>query len=251
MVYADYGVGKTTLAASADDVPEMTPVLYVDAEAGQLSLANRPKLHRVRVTTWRQISAVYEFLKALCRAREDNDLDMRAKLFTEVMPGREPVWYKSVVIDSLSEAYKYLVYQISGIRPEHQIHNDMPAMQWQQWGAASEMCRLMVRRFRDLPMHTTFVASVQTKEDDQKRQLRSPNFPGKLSFELQAFPDVVGFYVQTTGEEGQIVRRLNVSPGRTFQAKNRFVGQQVSVLLNPTMKDLMDLAKKSAEVVSS
>src|SRR5215211_5113491 len=63
LVYGQSGVGKTTLAGSADSVPEMRKVLVIDVEGGVLSLKDRfPEVETVRVRTWEKMGEVYEDL---------------------------------------------------------------------------------------------------------------------------------------------------------------------------------------------
>lgn len=63
LIYGDSGTGKTTLAGSADLVPAMRPVLFIDVEGGTESLKHSyPEVDTVRVTTWKQMQAVYDAL---------------------------------------------------------------------------------------------------------------------------------------------------------------------------------------------
>lgn len=84
LVYGDPGEGKTVLAGSADEVPEMRPVLIVDVEGGTRSISERnPEVHVVRVLTWKELQKVYD----------------------ELQSGRTD--YRTVVLDSLTEIQKF------------------------------------------------------------------------------------------------------------------------------------------------
>jgi hypothetical protein len=246
MLYGEFGVGKTFLAAGADDVESMRDVFYIDAESGKLSLSNRPNMSLVRINSYRQIRYIYEFLRRHCQLRDDGDEEGLADLAAQYSRGGvpdKPKVYRTVVIDSLTEVYRYLMYQVTGVRQgNHPLDQEPPAKQWQDWGKAGEMMLFLVRSFRDLPMHVIFVASAATFEDDAKRQLKSPDFPGRLRWQLQGFVDVVGYMVSAAGEEGAIQRRLYLTPGRNYQAKHRFVGFKGAYVDNPSMSTLMDLA---------
>jgi len=89
-------------------------------------------------------------------------------------------------------------------------------------------------------MHVLFVASQMMVEDERRRQLKRPNFPGKLSGEVQGYVDIVGYLVSAPSEEGARVRRLYISPGQTFQAKNR-LGFQEDFIESPTIGKLFGL----------
>lgn len=80
LIYGLSGVGKTTLAGSADLVPDMRPVLVIDIEGGTLSLRRiAPDVKTVRVETWKQMQQVYDALLV-----EDHP-------------------YQTVILDSLTE----------------------------------------------------------------------------------------------------------------------------------------------------
>jgi hypothetical protein len=65
LFYGDPGVGKTRLAGTADSVPEMRKVLFVDLEGGTLTLTHtNPNVDIVRVKNWVEMLAVYDSLLA-------------------------------------------------------------------------------------------------------------------------------------------------------------------------------------------
>src|SRR4051812_41658125 len=64
LLYGNSGVGKTRLSGSAVEVPELSPVLFVDIEGGLLTLQSCfPQAEYVRVTTWEQMQLVYDNLR--------------------------------------------------------------------------------------------------------------------------------------------------------------------------------------------
>lgn len=252
LFYGDFGVGKTTLAASAADVPSMCDVLYIDAEAGDMSLEERDNVDVIQISTYNQFARVYEFLRLHCKARDAGDLEGLSKLETHYKGLKDPVpknkvkKYQTVVIDSITEVQKYCMYMLLGIEVgSFELDMEPQAAQFAEWGKAAEMIRLLVRSFRDLPMHVIFVAAENTTEDEAKRQLKTPALPGKLSKEIQGFLDVVGYLYAASTDQG-MRRRLFLEPGKTWNAKNRAQWIKRPYIDDPTMELLMEQGDKNA-----
>lgn len=249
MIYGDFGVGKTTLAASAVDVPDMRDVLFISAEAGDMSISHLDT-DMVVVRSYSQLARVHEFLRLHCRARDENDIETLRKLeakFKMVPPSEitTPRKYRTVIVDTLNEVQKYAMYQLLGIVVgEQPLDADLESPQFKEWNLATEMIRLLVRSFRDLPMHVIFVCAEQVTEDERKRRIRTPGLPGKLANEVQGFLDFVGYYVAAQTEGGDMRRRLFLVPGQTYQAKNRFVGWAGKYIDEPTMADIYALGNE-------
>lgn len=255
LIYADYGTGKTFLCATSSEVPEMNDVIMMNAESGDMSMQGFD-VDDIPLNTYRQVNQIYNFLKLHCELRDSKAPDAEQKLIAlqarfmgitedevKEMGVRR---YKTVIIDSLTEVQKYCMYQLLGIQIGKQaldIEPDNP--QFAEWGKSLEMISLLVRSFRDLPMHVLFVCSEQTEQDDRKRHFKSPNLPGKLAGAVQGFVDFVGYYLAAPAAEGGAVqRRLYLVKQQTVQAKNRFRGWDGQWIDNPHMRDIFALQNK-------
>jgi hypothetical protein len=223
LVYGDSGIGKTTLCGSADDVPEMRKVLFIDLEGGTESLrTNYPNVDTVRVSSWTQLQAVY------------NDLH------------RGGHGYKTAVVDSLTECQKFNMYTIMtdlvARKADDNKYVDEDIASVREWGKNIEQMRKFVRAMRDLPIHTIFTALEQEKKDDRTGAIRvKPSLSGKLADEVAAFLDVVMYYyVKETpveGGESEITRVLLTRRTPKYTAKDRS-GKLPTLIANPTMKEL-------------
>jgi hypothetical protein len=256
----------------------MRDVILADVEAGDLSVINRD-FDVVPMSEYRQIARLYEYLRAHVKARDENNVaQLRrweahfkpefvvpvvgaplpspveggplvvtepylAQWYEETIP--TPKKYRTLIVDSLSELDRLLMYQLLGIKIGAQrLDAETQQPEWAEWGRNAEMIRLLIRSMRDLPMNVIFVCSANVQEDDRKRQIYRPNLPGKLGGESQGFMDCVGYLVAYPGENGVLARRLYITPGQTFDAKNRFVGFNDTYIQDPTMAKMWDLVMR-------
>lgn len=226
MFYGDPGVGKTRIAGTADDVPEMRKVLFVDLEGGTLTLTHsNPNVDIVRVTTWEEMQVVYDTLYA-----GNHD-------------------YSTVVLDSLTEIQKFNMYQIMVDLIEFNDDRDPDVPGMREWGKNLEQMRKFVRGFRDLPMNTIFTALMKN-EKDKKTGLsqRMPSLSGKLAAEVAGFLDIV-CYMYIKEVDGEQTRLLLSSATDEIVAKDR-TGKLPIVMVNPDMADLIKRINEPVEEVA-
>ena len=275
LIYGDFGSGKTHLAATAAMVEDMRDILYISLEGGEKTLREIARVCRknnidvsriqvIPVQTYKQYAYIYEFLKIHVQARDKNDLVTLRRLeaqvrglapeirsddakLAEVIPN--PLKIHTVITDSLTEAQKYCMYQLLGIDPLTQKLDAEPdAAQFQDWGRSREMIQFLVRRFRDLPVHSIFIAGQSIEQDAKKQFHYAPMLPGKLADDVRGLVDTVGYLTMIPQEGGHIVRRLYLQGGMYgtshIAAKHRFGTKLNSFYLdNPTMQMLYDLGQ--------
>jgi hypothetical protein len=220
LVYGDSGVGKTTLAGSADEVPELRPVIVIDNEGGTESLVRSyPEVEHVRVTTWREMQAVYDELH------------------------RGNHGYQTVVLDSLTEIQKFNMFQIMAdlVAEKPEMDPDVPGIR--EWGRNLEQMRRFVRGFRDLPMNTIFTALSKKDKDMQSGKVEiMPSLSGKMATEISGLLDIVCYmYVKQVKVDGsdQMIRCLLTKKTEKQVAKDR-TNTLKTVETDPTMRLLFD-----------
>jgi hypothetical protein len=215
LVYGDPGVGKTVLAGSASEVPELSPVLYIDVEGGTLSLRERfPDVHVVRIKSF-------------------NDF---GKLFDELRKGEHG--YKTIVLDSITEIQKFGMYEIMRrtLQDDPDRDPDLPGIG--EWGKNTEQMRRTIRAFRDLPMNTIFIALGATDQDKKGNRLTKPALSAKLSAEIAGFLDVVCYMYKKTDKDTEEVKRLLLTAGTDeYIAKDR-TDKLPPILEAPTMQSI-------------
>jgi hypothetical protein len=274
LIYGDFGTGKTFLAGTAAFVEDYSDVLYIALEGGEKGLKQLIKEGKkvgrdigkrilvIPVQTYKQYANIYEFLKIHVKLRDNNDTKMLRRLeaqikgypadvckddvrLAELIP--EPKKIRTVITDSLTEAQKYCMYQLLGINPMEQTLDAEPDQaQFADWGRSREMIQFLVRRLRDLPVHSLFICGQDTDQDTSKKWFYTPLLPGKLAGDVRGLVDVVGYYTNIPQEGGKVVRRLFLVGGAYgnshIAAKHRFGDAlQGAYIDNPTMKTIYDL----------
>ena len=225
LIYGESGAGKTLLAGSADEIPEMRKVLVIDIEGGALTLRDKfPNVDSIRVKTWDDMQNVYE----------------------ELYLGKHG--YQTVIIDSLTEAQRMSMDQIMRKLVEENSDRDPDVAGMREWNVNIEQTRKFVRGFRDLPVNTIFTALVQTETNKSTGAIkRKPSLSGKVKDEVAGFLDIVVYLY--TKEIDQVNKRLLLC-GATENtiAKDR-TNTLPNIIENPSMLDLWKhfSAKKDIE----
>lgn len=204
--HGESGAGKSTLAGTAP-----APKLWLDCEGGGAKVrANRPiivwdpltepapkwdgkwQCCIVRVLDWKTLNAAYEHLRS----------------------GKHE--FKSVILDSLTEAQKRLVDNVAG--------TDQPSLP--QWGTIGRHLEDMVRKLRDLTMMDNSIECVICVCLSDKRDgFTRPNLRGQIEMTLPQYYDIVGYVnvAPSTSEEqlGSLDHHVLLVPYDNIIAKDR------------------------------
>lgn len=258
MVYAEPGIGKTTLLGSAADIPDMRDILNIDCEKGDLVISDNERIkepqfvleNRIPCNDFRTVAQVHDFLKAHCKHRDDNNIDKlrETEAWLRGCPLEEvevPKKFRAVMIDTLSEVDTYCNYAILGVTQEKVLEEatpggDVDVAGWAEFRKNNQMMQMICRAFRDLPIHVLVSAHRVYAEDDKKRRFYSPALTGQLRTQVPGFFDMVGY--MTTEKVGEVhERRMYVKPvgNQLFTAKNRRPMFKADYFKDPTMTDIM------------
>lgn len=222
MVYGPPGAGKTTLAGTAQEVPEMSPAIFGSIEAGEMALAemeNPPD--------------IYPF---------GGDIERLEKLYWFLR--NEDHGYKTVVLDSLSELQR--LHRESLVAARHQAGRRESIFDTQQkdWGDNMSYLLYWVRRFRDLPLHVIVCCHSETRQKPDGGERIQPLLNKALVEPMCGVFDIVG-YLFTANEDPEngdstVIRKLLTEPlmvnGIEFVAKDRSPGGKLGrVMKDPTL----------------
>ncbi len=242
LIYGNYGVGKTTLSASATEVPAMNDVIMISAESGDLAVDHIKNLDAINVKDFSGLSQIHEFLKQHCTARDEGDTE-RLIAMEELLRGekvKKPKQYRTVIMDSLTEIEAYCFNQLLGITDSTRLDEEVQSAEWAEYKKNNTMMLRVVRAFRDLPMNVIFIAGEKYNQDETKKYKFTPDMTGQLAKKIQGFMDMVGYYAMgKSGEER--IRRLYVMPSGTgkYDAKHRYQAFKDEYFEDPTMMSIL------------
>lgn len=228
LIYGNSGAGKTRLAGSADAVPELRRVLFIDVEGGTLTLRNTPynEVEVVRVRSWQEMENVY------------NEL---------TIPGHG---FNTIVIDSLTEAQKMSMDRIMRRLIEEDADRDVDVPGIREWNINIEQTRKYVRKFRDLPVNTIFTALEHSDKNMMRGTTRrKPSLSGKVKDEVAAFLDIVVYlYTKERDVDGESKQQRMLLTGQTEDtvAKDRS-NRLPMVIPDPTMAAIYDYLTKEQQ----
>jgi hypothetical protein len=248
-----------------------------------MSLTSHRSLDTIDINKYDQLARIFEYMTLHCKWRDEGNveklLEYEHELKAQVIPvedqtapvkvGRtwfeeqrlrtgkpmdEPYMYRTVVLDSISELHKYLVYKFTGVDiGKTKLDEELEKME--SWQPAQELFRLLIRSFRDLPMHSIFIAaeSIEPAERNKKRNPHAgqalPKLAGQMAGDVAGFIDIVGYLVREIEVGGDTHRYLYLGAGyEGWISKHRFENlPDLEYVDNPTLSSLIELARKDAE----
>lgn len=233
LIYGDPGSGKTFLAGTAQDSPQMADVHFFNIDGGMMTLARRGDISATDI-------------------RSVDELEQELHRLAAGDPEYEGV--KTVVIDNISELQTLALESIT-IREYAARHKKDRAYSIDQvyledYGVAGKQLARVLRGFRDLPMHVIYLAHRKDKMRPGTNVLdeSKPNLTEKLCTAVMGYMDFV-WYLYTADEQvpgddtrTETHRYLLTQPMGGFAAKTRgseFAEKIGAVVRDPSMAELM------------
>lgn len=253
LVYGIHGAGKTELAGSAADVEGWGDVFLVSAEKGEETLdqtpriKNKDKIFTAYLNNTDQLDKTKNWLFAHAIARDEGNVDKLRALEAKVGMTNEgpPRLFNTVVVDSTTEIQMWAGYKAKMYGEDISLDADLTKTEWPHYNEILDRMGIIMRAYRDLRMHTIFIAQATYGQDETKKRIWAPALQGQMQRQVQGFVDIVGFLqpVESKASADDVLvearpRRLWVQPVGPFAAKSRAASWQGTHFDNPTMSDI-------------
>lgn len=228
LIYGDPGSGKTHLAGTAQDSPQMADVHVFNIDGGLMTLAQRGDIH----------------------ATDVHSVDDLERELHRIAAGDEKyASTRTVVIDNITELQTLALESITtrelANRRKKNRNYSVDEVYLEDYGVAGKQLARVLRGFRDLPIHVVYIAHRKDKMRPGTNVLdeSKPNLTEKLSTAVMGYMDFVWYlYVadeETMDENGdahpETHRFLLTQPMGGFAAKTR--GSRFAEAIGPVVRD--------------
>lgn len=231
LAYGQNGKGKTRFGASGP-----RPLLLIDCnERGSLSIRNYDGVEVFPVELWSDIDLAYWYLH------------------------RNEQGYQTVVIDTVTSLAQLCMKFVLGDEASRDPTKDPMMPGKREWGKVGELMRTEILKFRNLEMHTVFLAQERRgfTDDDEDAPEVFPEVSPSVRTTLTAAVDIIGrmhvreVAVREEDEGGKKRKRADVSyrmligPSERYLTKDRSeAGLPSTIRLTPGQDNLDKLVQR-------
>lgn len=214
LIFGPAGHGKTYFLGTAQEDPRTSPMLLLDFEGGEETLAGLD-IDVAPIRGWEDYNEAYEILS-------DPDCE-----------------YNSVGIDSISETHIWAL--LSRIEDKADSRAEPDLIEMGDYGVVSTQLRRLLREFRDLPMHVFYTAGAKEVEIRKEGRVRVPAMSGQMAEEVVHIVSVCG-YLARGEEEGEEFRSLLLQnyPGFRTKARTKWGSVAPDEIEDPSVTSLLD-----------
>lgn len=228
LVFGPPGQGKTYFLGTAQEDPRTSPMLLLDFEGGDETLAGLD-IDIAPIRSWDDYSEVYEALSGDHWSLEGSSL-------------KEGESYRSIGIDSISETHTWALLEILDQSTAASARRTDPdLLEIQDYGKATIQMRRLLREFRDLPLHVFYTATAKSADERGVGKVKVPALSGAMSEEVVGLMSVAG-YLAVVEEDDEIYRELILQniPGFRTKVRVPWESEAPDSIQEPTIPALLD-----------
>lgn len=236
LAYGEPDTGKTYLAGTMQDHPDLHPALHLGFEQGLLTVAYRKNYHAKEIRTIMELENAVALLQDDCRS---------AKPFFKSLIVDNATELQSLDIDTvMHEAKKAAIAKSRG----DTVDIDVPSMR--EWGKIGKRLRRAVVSLRDLPLHTIWTAWRGEYTDEATDITRYfPKLSGFMKSEFSGYFDIVGYMQKESrkvNDKDSPFVTMQVQGTKRVKAKWRNKPDEVPAILEmPSMPMIWEFVQQS------
>lgn len=234
LIYGQSGTGKTHLAATYCWMHPDEPVLLIDIDRGSATL-NAKEFVKTTSNLFLVDFDVFGDLDELYKLCKINTVEAWVKKVPDLKDAGLTKPFKCVIFDTWTEMQWMLLSELRKRNSRLGTGlNFRQNLEIQHWGQMTDLNKLSVMSFKDLPIECLILAQSGTKEDaDTGQIIKGPAIHGKLVSEMPAWFNTV-IYTYNTPSGGW---KATTIPKMGWPAKVRGkVGKDIE---NPSLEELL------------
>jgi phage nucleotide-binding protein len=230
VIFGHGGVGKTTMACSAQDSPFGKDVLLIDVDLGVESVADREDIAVEQPDNWKVNRPDQMSLYGITQRLKSQGEDVKR--------------FKTVIFDSMTAIYDLILQDILKASPTP----DMPSQP--EYGKANQALIQLVQDMRMLSrkgVNVIFICHAKEVEQESGPVLTRLALTPGVTNAVTRIVDHIGFLIADPNS-GNRKLIFKPSPTRTAKIRQPRSGAQLPLeLVNPSMGTIIEHVKKSKE----
>mgnify|MGYP003393003949 CR=1 FL=1 len=232
LVHGDPGIGKTTFLATALEIPELCPILFLDMEGNTDSI--KSKIKYIEVVMEKDVITGFSeepVLDKLNCIRIKNDPQKVVDICNYFYDNVLNMGYKTFMLDSLTAFDYQSIKKILKYSPfKNKLDPEIPV--WEHFRKNLHTISDIITSINDLDIN--FFCTAHSKYED-KKEMYYPCLTGELRSRIPGLLKHTGVMIEKNGK-----RLIRFQPKGIFYAKDCTEGSKLNGELNANVKEVLE-----------